>query len=292
MRVTQAETTRIFLSNLETLNETYNRLSGQLSSGKKLNQLKDSPGDSANLLSMTDRASDIDQYQSSGNTVSFNLGVADSALNEINNLVTSIYSKGSEAASESINNSERAAIATDVRSLRDQVLSLANSQAKGRYIFAGSQVAAVPYTINADSITYHGDTAVATVGVDDGIAVPTGVSGSDAFSLVFSSIEALITAIGTNNTSSIGSALGQFASAFSQLGQARGTIGASMNTLQSVQDRLSTEETTLEAQRSQIEDADMAKAAVQMSQTKTALDAAMTAGGSILQQRNLFDILG
>jgi hypothetical protein len=36
----------------------------------------------------------------------------------------------------------------------------------------------------------------------------------------------------------------------------------------------------------------MAQATVQMSQAQTALEAAMAAGGSILQQKNLFDILG
>jgi hypothetical protein len=36
----------------------------------------------------------------------------------------------------------------------------------------------------------------------------------------------------------------------------------------------------------------MAEAVVQLSQAKNSLDAALSAGGSILSQRNLFDILG
>jgi flagellin-like hook-associated protein FlgL len=48
----------------------------------------------------------------------------------------------------------------------------------------------------------------------------------------------------------------------------------------------------MKEQRSQVEDTDMAKAVVQMNQTQTALQAAMSAGASVLQQSNLFDILG
>jgi flagellar hook-associated protein 3 FlgL len=292
MRVTQAETYRNFISDLASLNDTFNTVSRQVSSGKRISRLKDSPGESAELLSMTGQQADIDLYRSSADTVSYYLGVADSALNEVNGLFTSIYTKGSEAATETVDANARAALATDIRSLRDQILSLANSQANGRYIFAGSQVVQSPYEINGDTVTYRGDALVNTVQVDNGTEVQTGASGPEAFTKIFTAIESLLSAVDGNDTAAIGNALGQFASSFSELGQARGKIGAGMTLLQNVQSRLSDQETTLKEQRSKIEDVDAAAAVVQMSQVKTALQAAMSAGGSILQQNNLFDILG
>jgi flagellin-like hook-associated protein FlgL len=65
-----------------------------------------------------------------------------------------------------------------------------------------------------------------------------------------------------------------------------------MNALDSAKSILDSRETTLKEQRSKIEDVDMAKAVVQLNQTQTALQAAMSAGASALQQSNLFDILG
>jgi len=59
-----------------------------------------------------------------------------------------------------------------------------------------------------------------------------------------------------------------------------------------VQAQLQVESTSITTQQSNLQDADMAQATVQMSQAQTALEAAMAAGGSILQQKNLFDILG
>ncbi len=292
MRITQSETYRNFSSDLETLNETYNKISRQVSSGKKLTQLQDSPGDSAELLSLSDQSSDIDVYESSANTASYYLGTADSALNNVNNLLTSIYSEGSQAASNSMSTDDRAALATNIRSLRDQILSLANSQAKGRYIFAGSSVTTAPYQISGDSVTYCGDNMINTVSVDQGTEVQPGVPGPAAFDSVFSSIESLLSAVDSNDVSAIGNALGRFSSAYSQLGQARGTIGSNMTLLQNVQARLQVESTSITTQQSNLQDADMAQATVQLSQVQTALQAAMAAGSSILKQNNLFDILG
>jgi len=292
MRITQSEIYRNFISNLQTVSELYSRLSRQVASGKRLTQLNDSPAGSAELLSLTDLASDIDQYRSSSDSVSFYLRVADSALNEVNNLITSIYSKGSQAASELVGSDARSALAIEIRSLRDQILSLANSQAKGRYIFAGSMVTSAPFVIEGDSVHYNGDGNVNTIAVDGGMEVQLGVPGSDTFNSVFSSIESLLSAIDSNDTAAIGSALGQFSSAISQLGQSRGKIGASLGLVQNVQARLDVQETNLKARRSQVEDTNMAEAIVQMNQAQTALQTTISAGGSILPQRNLFDILG
>ena len=95
MRVTQSQIYRNFMSDLETLGEAYNQISRQVSSGKKLNQLKDSPSGCAELVSLANLESKTDRYQSNANASSLYLQVADSALNEVTNLVTSIYAKGS-----------------------------------------------------------------------------------------------------------------------------------------------------------------------------------------------------
>ena len=128
--------------------------------------------------------------------------------------------------------------------------------------------------------------------VDDGMEVEQGVAGSAPFDSVFSSINSLLTAMDANDISSIQAALGQFSSALSELEQARGQIGSNMSVLDNAATALTSKETNLKAQQSKIEDADMAQAAVQLKQTQTALEAAMSAGASILQKRNLFDILG
>ncbi len=292
MRITQSEIYRGFTSDLGNLNETYNMLNRQISSGKLLTQLSDSPSASADLLSLTDIAADIDQFQSSAQTVSYFLGTADSALNEVNSLLTSVYSKGSQASSEVLGDEGRATLAMEIRSLRDQVLSLANSEIKGRFIFAGSSSDSAPFKIAGDTVSYVGDSDENKVQVEEGTEVQAGIPGSEAFTAIFTVIGSLLTAVDSNDTSAIATELTKFQSAYAELGLARGKIGTSMSTVESVQTRLSEQETNLKARRSQIEDADMTEAVVQLGQVKTTLNAALSAGSSILSQRNLFDILG
>ena len=292
MRITQSETYRNFLSDIENLNEALNRYSRQVSSGKSLTRLTDSPAASAEILSLSDQALEIDQYQSNLDTGSFFLKTADSTLNEVHNLVTSIYALGSQATTVGIGDEGRAVLATEIRALRDQIFSLAGTQVRGRYIFSGTDVLTAPFAMNGDSATYAGNNDVNRIAVDDGLEVPEGVSGAEAFGSVFAAIHTLLTAMDANDTSSIQTALKEFTSALSALGQARGRIGSSLSQLEKVASSLDSREINLKERRSKLEDADLAAAVVQMNQSQNALETALSAGGSILTQRNLFDILG
>jgi flagellar hook-associated protein 3 FlgL len=292
MRITQTETYRNFLANIDKLNENYNTINNQVSSGKKLTNLKDSPADSAQLVSLRDQASEIDQYQSNIDAGSFFLGNADSILNEVNNLTTTIYAKGSQAASQAVNSDARATIAGEIRALRDQIVSLGNSRTLGRYIFAGSQTANAPFTLTGDAVSYNGDDNANNIAIDDGLNIKAGVSGSSAFNSIFSAVNSLLGSIDGNDLSGIKTALDQFPSALSGLSLARGEIGANLGTLNNAKTNLQSRETNLTKQKSQLEDMDMAEAVVKLNQVQTALQTAVSAGGSVLQQRNLFDFLG
>jgi flagellar hook-associated protein 3 FlgL len=283
---------RNLLSDLGNLNQDLSRYSSQVSSGKLLNHLKDSPSGSAELVSLAKLESDIDQYLSNTNTGNLYLGVADSALNEVNNLVTTIYSKGSQGASEIIGDGVRATLASEVRSLRDQIVALANSEVRGRYIFAGTKVAAAPFLLEGDTISYQGDSIVNTLSVNTGTDVQMNYSGEAVFNSVFAVIDSLLTALDGNDIAGVQTALSQFSPAMSALSMVRAQVGSNMSMLENVQAHLGSQQTSVKEQKSQIEDADMAQAAVQLKQTQTALDAAMSAASSVLTQRNLFDILG
>lgn len=292
MRISEAGVYRNFISDLQNLNENLTLISQQVSSGKKLNQLSDSPTGSAELISLVDLAAGIDQYQSSSNTVSYFLRVADSALNEVSGLVASVYAKGSNAATGTVSDNERANLAADIRMLRDQILTLANSQVRGRYVFAGSMVTDAPFVLEGDSVQYQGNGDVMRVNVDQGTEVQTGVPGSDAFGPLFAAVEGLLAAIDSNDPSAITDALGLFRSAESALGLARGTVGANLSLLENVNSQLQSRETILTDRRSRIEDANMLEAVIRLRQAQTALQTTLSAGGSILPQRNLFDFLG
>ncbi len=292
MRVTESIAYRNFLSDLSSLNENSNKALRAISSGKRLSSIRDSPSGSAYLVSLNDLESKIDQYTANAQDGAYFLRVADSALNEVHNLMTTIYTRGSQSCTETLSDEARALLAEEVRSLRDQILSLANSRARGRYIFAGSLIADAPFSIAGDSVNYRGDEDVNRVAVDTGTDVLQGVSGSTAFGSVFGTIEDLLTAMDGNDLAAIQDALGHFNEALSELGQVRAKIGMNIGLLEKIQTNLATSRTSLKEQKSRIEDADIAASVVDLNRIQTSLDAAISAGGALLGKRNLFDIIG
>lgn len=292
MRVTQSEIYRNFVADLEKLNSNLGSISRQFSSGKKVTRLSDSPSASAVLVSLSKQQSDLEYHRLNVDAASLFLTVADSALNEVNNLLTSVHTKGSQAASEILTAEGRAAVGSEIRAMRDQIVSLANSQARGHYIFAGSAVTSAPFVRSGDAVTYHGNEEVSSVVIGDGLEVRQGVPGSNAFDSVFRAIEGLLDGIDSDDLSAIKASLDQFSSAFSDLGQVRGQVGANLGLLRNVTVELESQKVGLKEQRGLVEDANMAEVVVRLKEIETALQTTVAAGGSILQQSNLFDILG
>lgn len=293
MRVTSSEVYRNYLSNLETLNSGLNDVNQQLSTGKKINDLEDSPVGSAKLVAIADLESDLDTYRSNVTSGTLALSVADSNLNELNSLFTSVYTKGSSATGDTLSAAQRSAIAAEIRGLRDQMLALANAETNGRRIFAGSRTTADPFVLQPDgvTVTYAGDADINSVVVKEKLEVKQGVAGSEFLS-VFTTIHDLLVGLDANDLNGIKSALAGFDASMSQLGQARAKIGADLAVMENAKTNLSLQETKLKAQRTSIEGANEAEVIVRLSQMQKAQEAAISAGGLILKQSNLFDILG
>jgi flagellar hook-associated protein 3 FlgL len=290
MRITPSITYRSFLASVEKLNWQMETASRQVSSGKKLTRLADSPSGSAELLILRKQLSDIDQYRTNADTSIFFLNTADSALSSTYDLVTTIYTRGSAAANDT-NVEAREALATEIRFLRDQILSLANTETRGRSLFAGSAVTTEAFSIVGDTVTYQGNLEVNSIDVGKSLEIKQNIPGSSIFTPIFDAISNLLTAIDSGNSSDIQSALTQFAPALDGISRGRIQIGVDLSSLENVRTEHEAQELNIRERRSRVEDADLAEAITQLNQIQTALKAALSAQASV-GQRNLFDYLG
>ena len=290
MRVTPSITYRNFLEGLESLNTRLEESSLQIATGRKLVHLDDSPAGSAELVDLRADLSNIDQFRSNGETVSYFLTMADSALNSVYNTVSSIFAKGSAAVSGVVTQDLRQVAAEEIRSLRDQILSAANTDARGRYIFAGSQVLSQAFSIAGDTVTYHGDGDANTVQVGNGLTVTQNVPGSEIFSDVFAGIGELVQALDGNDLVAAQAALKRFSGMLQDISRARAQVGSDLGRLEVQQAELDTTETNLRTRKGKVEDANMAEAITELTTVQTALDATLKAR-SIVGQNNLFDFL-
>jgi flagellar hook-associated protein 3 FlgL len=283
-------TYRNLLAGAENLRENMETANQQISSGKKLNSLADSPSGSAELVDLHAELAAIDQYRENAGSGGFFVNLGESVLSSAVNVVTAIYTRGSAGASSLYDVDSRTELAKEVRSLRDQLLSLANTESQGRYIFAGSQVTTAPFAVSGDTVSYQGDLVQNRVIVADGLQVQQNVAGSTVFSKAFSAVEQLLTALDGGDQAAMQTALSQFEAALGDLTQSRAELGVSLTAIQNAGAEQDSRELAIKERQSKIEDANLAEAATQLKANETALEATFTAQ-TIAGQNNLFDYL-
>ena len=301
MRVTQLEISRNLLTDLEKINRNFVDVNRQLSSGKKLSFLGDSPIGNADLVDITERALRLDAYRFNTTASSYQLKSAEAALNAVYNAFVSIHTLGMTAANEPTNTQGRKAVLSEITILRDELISRGNTQVDGLYIFAGTSVKTLPFTINNTTPTgrveYNGSDKVNSIPVSDGVDVISGVSGKNAMGAVLEAVDLLMEKIqnsidGTGGIDEISKALNFFGDALIELNDARGQVGVSLSMVERMAAMIDTRNTILTEQKSKIEDANILEVTMRISQLQTAINAAMSSGGAILKQNNLFDIIG
>jgi len=291
MRVADATGYRSLLDSLNMLNERLEQAAREVSSGKRLTRPQDSPSESAEVVRLAARMDQIDQYRSNVDNGGFFLRVTESALDMVHNLATTVFERGSAAANSFNDAGVLQTLAAEIRSLRDEMLSLANTQVRGRHIFAGSRVTSPAFAVAGDTVSYQGDGLVNTIRIADGLEVRQNITGDTAFGDLFARIEELLSAIGGGDPAAIRTALNSFGATFSALGQVRTRLGVDLGKLQDSELQLQVQRTDILTRKAHIEDADMAEAITRLNQARTALEATLKAG-ALVRQRNLFDYLG
>ena len=119
----------------------------QISSGKRLNQPSDSPGDSSVVM----------QLQKTLNSQS-QLGEVDSTLNNLTSLVTQATTIASQNVGSEVSAAERQAAASVVQGLYSQAIQIGNTQFEGSYLFGGDKSNAQPFTATSSGVQFVGST--------------------------------------------------------------------------------------------------------------------------------------
>ena len=164
-------------SMMRTLGDLF-RLNEQISSGKRINKPSDDATGIARALGYKVEISAGEQYIK-------NIGDAETAISFTENTLSSVSSalaRASELAVQGANGtldaSSRSALAAETGQLRDQLLSLANSQLGNRYVFSGFRTDTASFDT---SFAYQGDAGAVNVMIGKDTLLAQNVSGQAAF---------------------------------------------------------------------------------------------------------------
>jgi len=155
----------------------------QLSTGKQINRPSDAPDKSSLITRLQSEMTRQASYQGNLNAVNVRLQAEDTALRNTSNVMYRFKELAVQAANDTLSTADRNTLSFEMIQLREQILSMANSQdSNGNYLFAGSRVAQQPFGEDAKGrVVYQGDQSRMLVPVGDNRQMNLNIPGSDVF---------------------------------------------------------------------------------------------------------------
>ncbi len=214
-------------TSIDNLYATYQQEGQQLSTGKSLNVPSDNPTVIAQDIAVRNDNSVTTQVEKNLTDLNNQLTAVDGSLSSLTNILQSARSLAIEGASDTINPSQRTAIAAQVDQLLQETVGLANTQYAGKYVFAGTAVPTSQQLVQGvgspiTSVTSQGNIVQQTQQLPNGQTVATGVTLQQAFNYgaADGSPDVFQTLINLRDTLSKGSVVDQSQQALNLAGQA------------------------------------------------------------------------
>ncbi len=139
------------------------QLGNQLSTGKKVNQPQDDPSQISQDLQLRSLIANTTTSAQNTQQASDELTQVDSTLGELTSALQSARQLAVAAASDVMNPSNKLGVANQVEGIIQQLVSLANTQYGGKYLFGGTNLSSVPPVQTSgtpiNSVTFTGNDA-------------------------------------------------------------------------------------------------------------------------------------
>ena len=271
----------------------------QLSTGKKIVKPSDSP-DKASLVTRLD--SELARqagYQETLKTVNTRLQAEETTLTNTSDVLTRIKELAIQATSDSLAPADRQSIALEISSLKDQVLSLANTQdTNGNYLFSGSRVGSPAFAKDVKgNVVYQGDESRMKVAVGDNRRMNLNMPGSDAFVKVirddgkgnkvgigfFQALDDLANAVKSSDHSNMQRGIAEVDALQQGVSNATAQVGSDMKVVDMQNSVLDEVTLRLKTTKSDTEDLDYTAAITKMNKDQLSLEAAQSSFAKISQ---------
>lgn len=161
---------------------TLYNLQSQLASGTKVAKPSDDPVASARSMVLQQSKSYTEQSIRNLDDADAKLSEFDIQLGYLNDRLVAIRDLIIQAGNTDITAVDRAAIATEIAEISDEILGLANVQdSNGNYLFSGYQGDVRPYSETKTGAAYLGDNGKQLIQASSGRQLATNITGPEAF---------------------------------------------------------------------------------------------------------------
>jgi flagellar hook-associated protein 3 FlgL len=290
-RVTEQSMAARSMAGLQAGQARLERLRDQVTTGKQVSKPSDSPTGTVSAMRLRSDLATRDRYTRSATDGQARLGTAENALTSASTLLNNVRDLMLQGMSEpaASDPTARAAIASEISVLRDQLLSTANTTYLGRPVFGGTTGGDKAFD---PSGAYVGDTGQVQRRVADGMQVRVDVSASvfgTGTNQIFGVLDSVVNGLKTN-PSTLSGDLDRLDSTVRTVGTELASVGSRYSQLTSASDAAATQTLTLTSRLSDIEDVDLAKAVIDLQTQNVGYEAALAATAKVVQP-SLVDFL-
>ncbi len=273
-------------ANLDNLAIQIMKTQTKLVTGKKINNLSDDPVGMSNVLDYRKTISTIDQYRDNVSSGETRIEFSETLLEKTSDLIRQAINIASNPDTEN-----KDALATEISNIRDQILDYANSKLGGTYLFSGNATTTQPF---ATTGVYNGSTGQKSIIIGENVSVQLEADGrnffTDGIDNVFDVLTSLETALNADNMTNIKAQIAPLVSIDDNLENERSTLASTYKRMETTENHWAGFKINMQNILSKTEDADIAKAAVDLQIQQNNYEIALATSAKVIQP-TLLDFL-
>ena len=291
MRVTQSMLSDRSLRNLSQSYQKLAQYQEQLSTGKKISRPSDDPVVAMKGMFYRTNLTEVEQFQRNLSEVYTWMDNSESGLDQANSILQRTRELVVQANSDTNNKENRQAIAREIEQLKEDMISVANTQIAGRYIFNGTNIGEAPVTFADGVAEVDQNTEPFQVEVSSGVHLSANINPKNTFPQeLFDMFQQIQDVLNNDNTANMDSLLGQVEKLNDNLSAERSELGARYNRLELVESRLNQQVVIASKILSDNEDADMERVITDLMTQENVHKAALGVSSRLIQP-SLMDFL-
>lgn len=210
MRVSTSQLYQTATTSMLERQAALNRTQQQLATGSRLLSPADDPLATAQAQGYRQARDLTAQYVANVAAARARLAQGEGALGEAGGVLQDIRERLVQAGDGSLSDADRRALATDLQSRYDELLSIANRQdGQGRYLFAGFREDAAPFVLSGGTVSYVGDHGTRALEVSPSRTLDVGASGAAIFGNLANGNGTFVTAPDAANAGNASVSVGQ-----------------------------------------------------------------------------------
>jgi len=204
MRISTAEFTAQAILAIDNQSSALQTTQNQLSTGLAVQTAADNPVAASQIVQLSQQQAQLTQYGSNLQSAQTRLTLEESSLSTATSNLQSIRDLAVQAGDASLNDSNRAQIATQIQTQIQALLGIANTKdSNGEYLFSGYATQTQPFAADSSgNVSYQGDAGNRLIQISADQSVADSDTGASAFMNVAAGNGTFTTSANAANTGS------------------------------------------------------------------------------------------